>query len=128
MSSTSVSCTVLYCLHCTVLYCTVMYCTVCTVLTVDVQHERVLDGLQRHGGVEGLAPQRAPVILNTRPVLEQRHVLLLQPGLRYTETPWPTQQLQCNNMSCCLFLIRNWPPDGATKHIASATVTHQRLK
>ena len=54
------------------------------VLTVDVQHECVLDGLQRHGGVEGLAPQRAPVVLDTRPVLEQRHVLLLQPGLRYT--------------------------------------------
>ena len=54
------------------------------VLTVDVEHEGVLDGLQRHGGVERLAPQRAAVVLDARPVLEQRHVLLLQPGLRYT--------------------------------------------
>ena len=54
------------------------------VLTVDVEHEGVLDGLQRHGGVERLAPQRAAVVLDARPVLEQRHVLLLQPGVRYT--------------------------------------------
>ena len=47
-------------------------------LTVDIEDERVLYGLERHVRVEGLAPQSPAMVLHAGPELDQRHVVPLQ--------------------------------------------------
>ena len=54
------------------------YITLLGLLTVNVQHEGVLEGLERHEGVERLAAQRAPVVANAGPILKQRQFSFLK--------------------------------------------------
>ena len=47
-------------------------------LAVDIEHECVLDGLERHEGVQGLAPQRPPMIRNAGPKVKQGEIIFLK--------------------------------------------------
>lgn len=49
-------------------------------LTVNIEHEGVLDGLERHEGVQGLAPQRPPMIRNAGPKVKQGEIIFLKSG------------------------------------------------
>ena len=47
-------------------------------LTVNIEHKGVLDRLERHEGVQRLAPQGPPVINNARPKLKQGEIIFLK--------------------------------------------------
>ena len=47
-------------------------------LTVNIEHKGVLDRLERHEGVQRLAPQGPPVISNARPKLKQGEIIFLK--------------------------------------------------
>ena len=55
-----------------------LYISLLGLLTVNVQYKGVLEGLERHEGVERLAAQRAPVVADAGPILKQRQFSFLK--------------------------------------------------
>ena len=49
-----------------------------SILTVNIEHECVLDGLERHEGVQGLAPQCPPMVRNAGSKVKQGEIILLK--------------------------------------------------
>ena len=59
-----------------------------SILTVNIEHECVLDGLERHEGVQGLAPQCPPMVCNAGSKVKQGEIILLKSCNSYIWYGW----------------------------------------